>query len=232
MAQVGDTITYTHDGDTDGNDDLKPEQEDVSTVDEVVVDYCDGAGGKPSDGGTAGGSGGRVEGVVADVSSYDTIYIWVAGFNIDGRYDGGVGTTNFDTLNVSGSSGGSTEVSVLNTNQADSSDEPFIAAAGGGGGGAEGSEPGGGGARDAAGAQEGEGVAPPLGGVATANSPGGDGEGAVDDGTSVPITDNGTTIKGGGAGNQTNAEVQLSFQSSGGGLSPPDPPSNLTAEQQ
>jgi len=232
MAQPGDTITYTYAGEFDDNDDLIPQQEDISGVDEVVVDFCDGQGGNPSGSGTAGGSSGRVEGVVADVSSYDTIYIWVGGSTIDateGRYNGGTGTTNFSTFETSGDGGGSTEISVSNTNVTDSADEPFIAAAGGGGGGAEGTTPGGAGARE--GGTGGEGVAPPLGGDTSASSPGGPGEAAVGDGTSVPILDSGTTIKGGGAGSGTNGEVQLSFQSSGGGLSPPDAPTNLSATQ-
>jgi len=218
MAQVGDTITYTY---SDGSS----VAEDVSNVDEVVVEYCDGAGGETSDNSTAGGSGGRTEGVVADVSSQSTIYIWVASSQQEGRYDGEAGSVDFDTFLRSGDGGGSTEISVLNTDQSDSADEPFIVASGGGGGGSVDVQ-GGSGARESGLA---EGIAPPLGGSTVGSSPGGDGEATVGDGTGVPIVDSGTTIKGGGSSADADGEVKLSFQS---GLEPPDPPSNLTAEQQ
>ncbi len=71
-----------------------------------------------------------------------------------------------------------------------------------------------------------EGIAPSVGGDEGSSSVGGDGQAAVGDGTSVPILDSGETIKGGGSPADTAGEVKLSFNA---GLSPPDPPNNLTA---
>lgn len=222
MAQNGDTITYTYDGDTDGNNlYLTPEQEDISSVTKMTIDYMDGAGGAETQAGEPnGGNGGRVENVEVDISNYDTVYIWV-GSQLYGRYEGG--STN---------AGGSTEIWFSDTNQADSSDEPFVVGAGGGG--SAGSEftdfngdtsyfGGSGGARDATfgsgttnDGSEGQGVAPPLGGEGGDSSDsfkqqGGDGSGAVN--TSISeVTASGSTIKGGGSSSGEDAEVQITYK--------------------
>lgn len=222
MAQDGDTITYTYDSDLDDNIDLIPEQEDVSSVDQATVEYCDGAGGSSGDT-TVAGTGGRVENATIDLSNKDTLYIFVAGLRF-GRYDG------LADAGISG--GGSTEITFSDTNQTDSSDEPFLVASAGGGsgwdsggfndansnGGARGGDGfGGGGA--------GEGVAPPVGGdgAADSNDTGSDGDGAIDD-QNRGLVSGGTTITGGGSGPDTNAEVRISY-----GVSAPDAPTNLTA---
>jgi hypothetical protein len=230
MAQEGDTITYTF---SDGTS----VSEDVSSVDEVVVDYLYSAGG-----GTSGdpptqpaGSGGAVTNVVVDVSNLSTIYIWVSGgqYQEVGRYTGGSNTNN---------GGGSAEISAVNTNYQNSVSEPFIVAGGGGGGavnladspfGAD--DYGGGGARGGKNPEgqigDADGDVPPVGGdAASTTTPAEDGDGAVSGhGSSVPIVDSGTTTKGGGSAPDNNGEIKLSFQSS---LSPPDPPSNLSANVQ
>jgi len=211
MAQDGDTITYTF---SDGTS----VTEDISAIDEITIEYIDGAGG----GGFGNvGSGGRVENVVAEVSDHNNLYIWVAG--IDGGLS--VGRYSGDGSGQAGVGGGSSEVSLLNTTNADSQTEPFIAGAGGGSGdvGDFGT------AFDGARGGNADGTAPPQGGDVSASDT--DAEGAVDGhaGTQATITDTGTTIKGGGSGPTTAGEVKLSFQSS---LSPPDPPSNLSAEVQ
>jgi len=226
MAQVGDTITYTY---SNGNS----VSEDVSDVDEVVVEYCDGGGGGEGVGfsaGAQGGSGGRVENVTIDVSNVSTIYIWVgkAGGSPSaglGRYDGGAGSgPNYP----SGGGGASSEISLSNTNQSNSSAEPFFVGAGGGGGGGADTGTGGGGGRGGTGFGGGKGVAPPAGGDGSADetTPGGDGDGAI---ASKSKVTGGTTTKGGGSAPGNDGEVKLSFNSV---LSPPDPPSNLTAEVQ
>jgi hypothetical protein len=216
MAQEGDTITYTF---SDGTS----VAEDVSGIDEVVVDYCDAPGG--NSGQTGGGAGGSVENATIDISNQDTLYIWVGGI-FEGRYDG---ESDAQTI-----AGGTSEISFSNTNRNDSSDEPFVVASGGGAGGATESaftgdaERGGDGARGGDGISSG--VAPPDGGdgVADLSTPGGDGAGAIDD-QNRGLVSGGTTITGGGSPSDTEGEIQLSFQS---GLSPPDPPSNLSAEVQ
>lgn len=121
MAQDGDTITYTF---SDGS----VVSEDISDIDEITVDYLDGAGGDSAL--YDGGNGGRVENTVVDVSSYDTLYIWVGGI------DSGSSLGRYDGSSAADSEGGpSTEIAFVNTDNSDSADEPFIVAAGGGGGG-------------------------------------------------------------------------------------------------
>ena len=221
MAQPGDTITYTFSEER--------ESEDISEVDEITIDYIDGAGGETLDG--TGGAGGRVENVVAGVSDYDTLYIWV-GETGDGssygRYIGG--TSGLDD----GDGAGSSEVSVLGTDQEDSDTEPFIAAAGGGGGAAGGADflasGGCGGARGGEGDVDAEGNAPPQGGDggADAEDPGFPGDGAVSGHSSdVPIIDAGATTEGGGAPTDTDGEIRIAYKE---GQDPPEPPENLTAE--
>ncbi len=227
MAQVGDTITYTF---SDGTS----VTEDVSNVDEVVVEYCDAPGGETFN--TSGGSGGRVENATIDVSGQNSLYIWVGGVADQsstsyGRYPG-------DSVGVNGTS----EISFSNTSQADSDDEPFLVGAGAGGDGGEGSN-GDGGSGGERGGNPGQGdglgisgtgglgTPPPAGGDgadANTSQVGGDGDGAIDD-QNRGLVSGGTTIKGGGSPADADGEVKLSFQSF---LSPPDPPSNLTAEVQ
>ena len=202
MAQDGDTITYTF---SDGTS----VSEDVSEVDEMTVDYLDGAGG--ADSAEAGGIGGRVENTVVDIGNYDTIYLWVGG-ETDGRYNGG------------GFAGGSTEVAFVNTDSTDSDDEPFIVGAGGGGSGSGTfDDDAAGGARGGDGSgtgEDGEGVAPPQGGDGDTNK---DGDGAV--ASISEIKSSGTTTEGGGS--EVDGEIQISYASK---LFPPEPPENLTAE--
>lgn len=216
MAQDGDTITYTYSvGDSI--------TEDVSTISEMVIDSLKGAGGYESDNGNKGGAGGAVEGVVVDLSGVDEIYIWVAGSNL-GRYDGAESFGGFNE-SIGGDGTGSSEVSLINTNDGDSDTEPFIAAAGGGGGGGGGDAGGGDGARG--GSAQGE--APPQGGTGGGlNQTGGDGDGAVGGhGTTATITDTGTTTTGGGFSNGISGEIQISYKSF-----PPDAPTNLSATLQ
>lgn len=199
MAQEGDTITYTY---SDG----KSVAEDVSNVDEVVVDYCDAPGG--NSGQTSGGAGGRVENATIDTSNKDTLYIWVGGIP-DGRYDG-------ETPLDGGYAGGTSEISFSNTDSTDSNDEPFVVAAGGGAGGTGESaftgdaERGGDGARGGDGLSSG--VTPPDGGdgVADLSTPGGDGAGAIDD-QNRGLVSGGTTTTGGGSPSDTAGEIQISY---------------------
>ena len=88
MAQVGDTITYTF---SDGSS----VAEDVSNVDEVVVDYLYAAGGQKF-GAKPPSSGGAVSNTVIDVSNISTIYIWISGGTgqNQGRYNGGADNQN------------------------------------------------------------------------------------------------------------------------------------------
>ena len=232
MAQIGDTITYTF---SDGTS----VAEDVSNVGEVVVDYLysmGGQGGEFAD--NPGSSGGAVENVVVNVSNVSTLYIWVSGTAFadgdtgKGRYNGGSSNTY--------NGGGSTEIASVNNNSNDSPTEPFIVAAGGGGGGFQSgffsSIIGSGGARGGVGSNgssNGEGDAPPVGGDASKNSSTAatPGDGAVSGhGSTVPIVETGSTTAGGGSSAQNDGEVKLSFKKSS--LSPPDPPSNLTADVQ
>lgn len=217
MAQDGDTITYTYNGGVGANE--TRQSEDISNITSITVEYIDGSGGKSDE--TSGGSGGRVENVVVDVTGYDTLYIWVGGTRW-GRYGPG---TSFS----SGNGGPSSEISFESTDQYDTDDAPVIAGVGGGGGSwgvdySEAERSGNGGSRGGSGNDFAEGSPPPLGGD------GGpidgyptDGEGFVDD--RPIITDSGNTIKGGGSGSDTEGEIKISYTS----LSSPDPPSNLTA---
>lgn len=196
MAQDGDTITYTY---SDGTS----VAEDVSAVDEMTIDHLDGAGGQND-----GGNGGRVENVVVDLSSYDTIYLWVASYQIDGRYEGGLSESQLAVgLSAGSGGGGSTEVAFVNTDASESSDEPFIAGAGGGGGNGGGDGSGGGGARGGVSntGEDGSGTPPPQGG--DANS---DGNGAV--AAISEIIDSGTTTLGGGSSPDTEGEIQISYR--------------------
>lgn len=178
MAQDGDTITYTYSG--------SMVSEDVSSVDEMSIDYIEGADGQVAGGG--GGEAGSVSNVVVDVSSHDTIYLWVAS-RPWGRYNGG-------TNDYAG--GGSTEMSFSNTDSADSSDEPHIAGAGGGqsGGGTYAEDPGGG-ARGGGWGAEGSGDPSESSGHVA----------------SIPeIIDSGSTTDGGGAvDTATDGEIQISY---------------------
>jgi hypothetical protein len=217
MAQDGDVINYTFNNNTDSNRNLIPQKEDVTAVDEAIVNFCDGAGGQSF--GTNGGSGGRVENATIDVSSQSILYIWVADFKEVGRYKGGRG---FSTR--AGIGGGSTEISFSSSNQADSSDEPFLVASGGGGGG-NGSFDGNGGAREGVGETsvsglDGAGIAPPKGGSPGNNSP--DGQGGIDD-QNRGLVSAGTTITGGGSGQDTNGEIQIEYK-----IAAPAAPSGLT----
>ena len=220
-----DTVTYTF---SRGR-----VSENITGVDEIQIEYIDGGGGADQSS-TFGGSGGRVENVVADVSGFDELFIWVGStFREFGRYEGG-------GVNASGS--GSSEVSLLGTDSADSDSEPFIAAAGGGGGASASSVGGSGGARGGEGTpsalgdgEDGEGNPPPIGGDSggEAENEEGDGEpgdGAVDGhgGTQATIIDAGTTIEGGGSGSEEDGEIRITYV---GGLPElPEPPENLTAE--
>jgi hypothetical protein len=224
MAQDGDTITYTYNGTESFAGPATEYAEDISSVGEIVVEYIDASGGR---GAGAGAAGGRVKNLVADVSSYNTLYIWVSGENANldtsGRYNG-------DTSTGGLAGGASSEISVLNTDQTDSDTEPFIAAAGGGGGAQSSGELGNHGARhDGIGNT---GISPPQGGDGQpdTDSSAEAGYGAVSGhGSAVSIKDSGSTVQGGGSPAGADGEIKLSFQSP---LSPPDPPSNLTTTVQ
>lgn len=227
MAQDGDTITYTY---SDG----RSVSEDVSAVNEMTVDYLDGSGGGTPDDGKAGGSGGRVENTVVDLSDVNEIYLWVGSYENDsdfngsrtaGRYSGEVPAVFSGT--APGNGGATTEVSLVNTNQDDSDTEPFIVAAGGGSGGSSADNDGGVGARNT----DYIGTPPPQGADAPSlDSVGLDGEGAVaGHNTNATIKETGTTITGGGSSSDNTGEIQVTYTQV---QSPPDPPSNLTAEVQ
>lgn len=206
MAQNGDTITYTY---SDGTS----VSEDVSNVDEAVVDYCYSAGGELV-GGSSGGSGGAVENVKIDLSTKDTLYLWVSGGSGDGRYEG-------ETFY--GDGGGSTEIAFVDTDNTDTDDADFLVGAGGGGGGwEEGAfdDGAGGGARGGTSydsaledAEPAQGIAPPQGGDGAVNSfsSGSDGDGAVDDQNRGYIIDSGTATVGGGSGQNQDGEIQISY---------------------
>jgi hypothetical protein len=179
MAQPGDTITYTY---SDGT----AVSEDVSSVEELVIDYIDGAN-----------DGGKVENVTVDVSGESTLYIWVANNATDGRYEGGDGNSP---------GGGSSEVSLSPKAQGDTSDAPFLAGAGGGGG-TSGDGANGGGARGGIGTNGGadaKGVAPPAGGDGLEA-----GYGAIASNRS--IVSGGSTTQGGGSP-AGDGEIQISYK--------------------
>lgn len=205
----GEIYTYTY---LDGTS----VQIDVSGIDEITIHYIDGAGGGNSKL-SNGGSGGKVEDAVVDVSEKDYIYLWVgqaggdngAGYTPQGRYNGGD-----DTADVGGG-GASTEISFSNTSATDSSDESHIAGAGGGAGGGDkvGAPPedlaGSGGARAGTGYNNAEGTGQPYGGDGNLDADGGDGEGHVADITEV--TNSGTTTTGGGSGSGTDGEIKIEY---------------------
>jgi hypothetical protein len=208
MASDGDTITYA------ATSSDSPTTEDISTIEEITIDYLDGAGGKGSS--FTGGSGGRVQDVTVDTSAYNTLYLWIpVGADSDaqsGRYYGETG--------VSFSGAASAEIALVNTDRADSGNEQFLAAAGGGGGAGSLSISGHDGARGGSA----EGTAPPQGGAGgAAGGAGGDGEGAIDN-LNRSIVSGGTTTTGGGAGEDTGGGAQVSYTSL-----TPVAPSGLTA---
>jgi len=178
--------------------------EDVSDVDTAVVDYCDGAGSENNNGLT---SGGRVENAEIDVSGQNSLYLWVA--SNQGRYNGARRPRGA----VAGGKG-STEISFSNTDANDSSDEPFLVASGGAGGSVDGARGG-----------DAEGTPPPDGGDSSSFV---NGDGAIDD-QNRGLVSGGTTTAGGGSTGNTDGEIQVSYKQS---LSPPDPPSNLSANVQ
>jgi hypothetical protein len=210
MAQDGDTITYTFSNGT-------AVSEDVSSIDQAFVEFCDGAGGATD--AQTGGAGGRVEKAPIDVKSHNTLYIFVAGGSAKGRYSGG-------DQNATTRGGGSTEISLSPDDESDDTDLPFLVAAGGGGGsfftdslntnaggdgGAREGEAGTSSGVDGAG---GAGVAPPLGGRGGSESglKPEDGDGSLDD-QSRGLVSGGTIIKGGGSGPDTDGEIQISYKS-------------------
>lgn len=230
MAQDGDTITYTFSG--------SKVTEDISNIEEITIDRMDGADSELSSGAN-GGSGGLIEGAIADVSSYNTLEIWVGqtheaqpnshlgGF---GRINGGDGQRTFN--GQSGAGGGSTELWV-------DSESTFIAAADAGGGGgyfddggffsSSTSNGGGGGARGGTGGSGSGGDANDDGNDAGGTGFGGDGGNATssggenggDGGQELGIASGGTTTKGGST--DGDGEITLSFT----GSTAPAAPSNL-----
>lgn len=128
MPSSGDEITYTYSG--------SKVTEDVSGIDDLLINRIDGAG-SDSFGVNQGvdSAGGHIEEAYADISSYSTLEIWVGGEGQAktsgsiggwGRNDGGAGGSipNGDDFSAAGG-GGSTEILA---------DGVFIAAADGGGG--------------------------------------------------------------------------------------------------
>lgn len=177
MAQVGDTITYSW---SDGTS----VSEDVSNVGVAEVIHCGGGGDRA----------GLVENAEIDVSNQSTLYIWVArgptkDFYGEGRYDGAE-DSGFGTYG----GGGTSEISLYDTEAADGSDEPFLVGAGGAGSDAQG-------ARNT----NAEGDAPPKGGDTYA-----DGDGAIDDQNRGLVT-GGTTTKGGWTNYE--GEIKIAYKS-------------------
>jgi len=211
MAQGGDTITYTY---SDGS----VISEDVSSVDEAVVDYLDGSG---ADGQyDSNASGGRAENVTIDVSSVSSLYLWVGGTTGEGRYSGGSYASRGNEF-----AGGSTEISFSNTDESDSSDEPVLVGAGGAGTGASsGGSGGGGGARGGIGGgstllgadgADGAGTPPPQGGDGYSADPQEDetgGDGYINS-NATEVT-GGTTTLGGGSPAGTAGEIQITYRTS------------------
>jgi len=210
MADPGDTITYTANAG-------ERVDEDISDIDEIEIEYANASAGKGDD----RGYGGRVEDTIADVSDFDTLYIWVSDES-SGRYSTRSSSLNIDG-SVNGGGGGSSEVSVSPDSQSDVDDAPFIVGSAGGGGGDTA------GGFDGARTEDEDHVPPPLGGdgAEDGDAQAGDGEGAVSGhGSDVPIINEGTTITGGGS-TTDEGEIRISYQE---GLEPPEPPENLTAE--
>jgi hypothetical protein len=235
MAQDGDTINYTFSNNLDSNNRLIPEKEDISAVDEAVVNFCDGASSPTAATGNVAASGGRVENATIDVTNQSTLFIWVAGEGSNGirtgkgRYQGG------NNNSVTDEGGGSTEISFSNTDQTDSSDEPFLVGAGGAQGTSDTVVPSGG-AREGQGDpsfdpdDNGEGIAPPLGGSGGSRSgPAEDGDGAIDD-LNRGLVSGGTIIKGGGSSSTNDGEIEIFYQTAG--PSKPTAPSGLTLTEQ
>mgnify|MGYP002761563619 CR=1 FL=1 len=207
MAQAGDTIIYTAPSSIETDE---PYIEDISGIDQIIIDYLYGTGGESSPE-FSGGAGGSVENAIFDVSNVSTIHIWPprAGIAPTGRYT----AENSPTIDV-GEGGGSTEVYI------DDGTDGFIAGAGGGGGGAKSGffgAPGTDGARGG----DAEGIPPPEGGRGQSASSGTDGYGAI--GSQVPVVDSGTTKRGGGSSSDTNAEIQITYESLA-----PDAPTNAS----
>jgi len=226
MAQVGDTITYTYVDNFNSTGHIEPQSEDISSIDKIKVEYCEGAGGS-DEAVSNGGGGGRIDNVTVDVSSKNTLFIFVAGHDTSGRawrgrYNGGNGL---------GYGGGSSEISFDSSHPFENdndADLPFLVGAGGGGsgsteGGGFADPSGSGGAREGQSAGNGSpggGFAPPLGGDGSSTStPGEGGEAAVDDQNRGFIIDSGTSIKGGGPANGGNGEIKITYTT----LAPPAP---------
>lgn len=212
MPSPGDSITYTTTTPPDS-----PISEDISTVGEVVVKVF-GASGNSFDSSNLPGVGGYAEGTF-DVSSSNTLYIWVASYDDGQTGDGRFRGSNGGAQGLAG--GGSTEVSLVSDNQTNNSNPSALAGAGGGGGAyKDGTSPADGGS----GARGSNKVRGGVGG--TSSSPdGGDGRGYVDSSGSNTIT-----FVGGGNSGQADGKVVIDYNE--GGSSPPEPPSNLTAEVQ
>lgn len=177
MAQAGDTITYTY-------SDATSVSEDVSSVGVAEVIHCGG-----------GGDGaGLVENAEIDVSDQSTLYIWVA----YGPTSDSSGLGRYDAYDPSGfgssGGGGSSEISLYDTEAADGPDEAFLVGAGGAGADTQG-------ARNT----NAEGDAPPLGGDTYAN-----GYGAIDDQNRGLVT-GGTTTKGGWGSYE--GEIKIAYKS-------------------
>jgi len=217
MAQDGDTITYTFSG--------SKETEDISNIDEIVIDQMHGAdGGFDDDANIDGGSGGLIENANIDVSSNNTLEIWVGekgllfDFGVEpswGRSNGGKGDARISAGSNSGNGGGSTEIWV-------DSESEFVAAVDAGGGAGGLFQPGGGGgARGGLGADGELTVSGSFesGTDAEGSGFGGDGgrpgQNGSDGGQELGAASGGTTTKGGSS--DGNGEITLSFLS----LAPP-----------
>lgn len=211
MAQGGDTITYTYSG--------SKETEDISAIDEIIVEEMRGAAGgsnnSDADDSGEGGYGGLIENYTFDVSNFSTLELWIGQVGA-GAADRSASVAwgraksfgNGDTWNIFG--GGSTELWT-------DSNSVFISAAdagggaaanafdsSGGGGGARGGEGGSGGWADGADA-EGTGFGGDGG-----DGPTGDGQDGGQEINSNLVVDSGTTTTGGGS-TDTHGEIQISY---------------------
>lgn len=211
MASAGDTITYTYSG--------SKVSEDISSIGEITIDYIDGAGGGDGTTGT-GRSGGRAENITVDVSSYNSLSIWVAqpdngiGEGGWGRFDGGNGDGAFNT----GGGGGSSEVAFPDQ-ETGNNDAPAIAGSGGAqGANGDNSLEGGGGARGGTSTDfsDGNGTPPPQGGSSSSHA----GEGYIN--SNMSEVSGGSTTTGGGSSFNTEGEIQISYESSA-----PSAPTNV-----
>jgi len=193
VADDGETVTYTY---TDGTSDL----ESTSQVQEMIIEYIDGAGGESTTD-ASGGSGARVENVVVDISNESLVYLWVSGGTTEGRYEGGPGNA------FSGYGAGSAEVSFSSDAQGDTPNADVLAGAGGGGG----ADDGDGGAREGSPGAFGQGD--PFGGDGGGfGFSGQDGFAYVDTLRNVVIED-GNQIDGGGSGPETDGEIRITYSS-------------------